>query len=110
MSHTATIHAINFIGGLVGVLGITIAIYLQLITDKICPPRYVILFLIFGVSMIMINSSLFINSAELLVLQFFAYVILALLELGTAYMIWIKLDLKNPVREVHDEILTEEDI
>lgn len=106
MSHT--MHFTHFMGAIVGVLGVSIAIYLQLITSKHCPIKYIVLFLVFGITMIMINSGPFIaSSQQLLILQFIAYLILAIIEIGTAYFIWRTLDLENPVLEVHNEFVSD---
>lgn len=109
MSHGLTV--INFVGAMVGVLGVIIAIYLQLITREYCPPKYVILFLIFGVSMIMLNSStIFSDHNGVLILQFAAYVILALSEISGAYYIWNQLDLNHPIQQIEDELFSEEEL
>lgn len=108
MSHLAQPHWIELIGALIGTLGITIAIYLQLITRKDCPPRYVILFLVFGIAMIMMHSGpLVATREEMTFLQITAYMILAILEIGTAYYVWKRLDLDHPLKELHHELFSD---
>lgn len=105
MSHITHPHWIELMGALIGALGIMIAIYLQLITQKDCPPRYVILFLSFGITMTMVHSGPFISSNdEIVFLQITGYILLAVIELVTAYYVWRRLDLDNPVQELWHEL------
>lgn len=104
MSHMTEHLWLELIGALIGAIGVSISIYLQLITRKHCPKKYVIIFLVFGITMIMIHSNPFLASTNnMITIRIIGYTILAVMEIGAAYMVWKRLHLENPVEEIHDE-------
>lgn len=97
---------VDFIGSMVGWLGVSIAVYLQLISNKDCPPKYVVIFGLFGISMIFIHSSIYFQDTTTYVtLQITAYLILAILEIVGGYRIYKNLDVKSS-RDWLEEVIS----
>lgn len=89
----------NVIGLLVGFIGVSIAIYLQLIQQNPCPPKYVLGFFVFGVLMIFINGRAVITDMTIaIILQTIGYILLAIMEIYTAYIIRKRI-MNNPYNE-----------
>lgn len=55
MTHIGAPHMVDALGLIAGAIGVSTAIWLQLVTRRRCPPRYVVSFLILGTSLIMLN-------------------------------------------------------
>lgn len=92
---------IELLGALTGALGVIIAIYLQLIVSRYCPPRYVTVFLVFGISMIMMHSGPFNLLPEITAtLRIIAYSLLIILQLSSTYYIWKNLECDNPIKDI----------
>jgi len=84
------------IGLIAGFTGISIAIYLQMISPKLCPVKYTGAFFGFGFIMIIINSEAVIgNMDKVAVLQSLVYIGIVIGEIYAAYRINKKLREKN---------------
>lgn len=102
MTHTVTHTTLLFLGQMAGWLGVTIAVYLQLISPRRCKLEYVIGFYLSGLALILVHIGVF----HIIVLDGWlpaiGYVIIIVLYLYAAYWVHRHADLPGP-REVLKE-------
>jgi hypothetical protein len=106
MNHTVTALT-ETLGALVGVVGISIAIWLQLISRKRTPPRYVAMFFVFGSVFLLMNTGALDAPARPANLLGLLGVLLALIfECGAAVHVWRRYSVEgdSPVEVVRDLI------
>jgi hypothetical protein len=72
------------IGMTAGVLGVAVAIYLQLLAEDYCPPIYVAEFFVFGAALILLNAAI-VNQQAVVFGDWLPVVGNALLLLGELY-------------------------
>lgn len=85
--------ALNYIGAVTGAVGVLIAIYLQLISQKRCPPKYVLFYLTLGSGLMLSHTSgVYLGDLAMVSLRLTGYMFLIAVQIGSAYYIYQKLD------------------
>jgi len=87
---------ISYIGAATGAVGVSIAIYLQLISQKHCPPQYVLFYLTLGSGLILahVNGHM-IEGLPTTALRLLGYLVLIAVQVGSALHIYRRLDTEH---------------
>lgn len=104
MPHASSPHILDLLGAVGGALGLCIAIYLQLVTRRKVPVRYVLAFFVVGSLLLSLHAEAFPSLEPALVLSLRAVAIVGaiLLELGGAWYVWKHAEVESPVEVASD--------
>lgn len=98
MSHIAAAHWVDWLGLLAGVIGVSIAIWLQLITQRRCKPRYVFGFFILGSTLILMNlGPVFPEKNGVVLGKFVAYIVLIGAQFKVAHEVYEHSNIKTSI-------------
>lgn len=96
---------LNYIGMVTGGVGVIIAIYLQLISPKHCPPQYVVFYLVVGTGLMLIHlNGALMSSVTAIVLRLAGYTILIAIQVGSAYHIYQRMDNQSSTESLEEII------
>lgn len=88
---------ISYVGAATGAVGVVIAIYLQLISQKHCPPQYVVFYLALGSGLILSHvNGLIVGEIPVNILRLAGYLILIVVQIASAGYIYQRLDRESP--------------
>lgn len=103
MVHNPDPHIVEIGGVAVGFISLSTAIYLQSVTDRRCPFKYIAFYLAVGVAMIVLHLDGILPPVEgLSALKLVLDIIMALALIVSGYRIHKNLELKNPVKEIEE--------
>lgn len=92
--------AIDWFGVMAGILGVTIAVYLQLINPRRCHPGHVTALFVGGASLIMVFSTAYTDHpGAIATMKLFAIVSFVTMECVAGYYVWKRAEMAPP-REV----------
>lgn len=96
---------LNYLGTVTGAIGVLIAIYLQLISPKHCPPQYVMFYLTVGSGLMLIHiNGALVSDLTATILRLAGYTVLMAVQVGSAYYIYQKLDKEDSVETLEDAL------
>lgn len=77
------------LGVIAGSIAMCMAVYMQMVSPKYFKPRVVLLFWVFGITLVLINIQVVVSSADgvLMTIQVVAYTLLIIVEAYVASMI-----------------------
>jgi len=90
---------VHWLGTLSGVLGVCIAVYLQLINPRRCHAGYVAAIFVAGSAVIMVFSPAWANGGSTVYFKLIAALLFGVGEIGAGYHVW-KVGNVAPAREV----------
>lgn len=92
---------IDVVGTFVGVVGVCLAVYLQLVTTRNCHPHYVVALFLSGAALIMVFSDVWgLQDGGVLILKAGSVVLFAIAEGVTAYFAWKTGAIEPPMHTV----------
>jgi len=99
---TDSLVVLHLLGSLTGAVGVSVAIYLQFITRRACPPGYVAMFFAFGASIITLNASTIVVIPDIVAaaVRLVAYAVIVSIELIAAHWVYEQLDVPPPTQAV----------
>ena len=107
MGHLGAPHWVDLLGLLAGSVGVSIAIWLQMITPRVVKARYILGFLTLGCSLMLINlEPLIPNTDAVLAARVLAYLTLVAAQAYLAYHVWDESELQ-PVKGTKDWLFDE---